>query len=120
MIEAYHFSSITINGQAYDYDVEVRPDGEVLEWQRREGHLIDVDDVKRAVEEEPEVIVIGSGYSGMAKVSQAAKNFIEERKIALTVDVTGEAVKTFNIICEESEEEEGKSKRVIGLFHLTC
>ncbi len=135
MIEEYHFGSITINGKIYTEDVEVRCNGaasgiargeprpfgrEVLEWLRKESHIIDIEAVKRAVEQNPEVIVIGTGESGIARVTEDARNFIKEKGIELIIDKTGEATKTFNVICEESLEEEGKQKKVIGLFHLTC
>ena len=120
MIQEYHFGSITIDGKIYTEDVEVRWDSEVLEWQREESHIIDVEAIKRAVQLEPEIIVIGVGESGMAKVAEDAQNFIKEKGIELIIDRTGEATKTFNVICEESLEEEGKQAKVIGLFHLTC
>ena len=120
MIEEYHFGSITINGETYGYDVEVRWTEEVLEWRRKESHIIDVADVKRAVEKEPEMIIIGTGESGVARVTENAQKFIKEKAIELVIDKTPEAVKTFNIIKEDSLEEEGRQKKVIGLFHLTC
>ncbi|MBZ9572706.1 hypothetical protein KJA17_00710 [Patescibacteria group bacterium] len=119
-IEEYHFGSITIDGKTYTHDVEVRWTGEVLEWWRKESHVIDVEDIKRALEQNPEVMVIGTGESGLARVTEETKKEIEEKGIKLIVDVTEEAVKTFNIIKEESEEEEGKKTKVIGIFHLTC
>jgi len=120
MIEKYEFRSITIDGKTYEYEVEVRWTGQVLPWGRREHHLIDVEDVKRAVEQNPDTIVIGTGESGMAKVTKAAEKFIQEKGIKLIIDKTEEATKTFNIINEASKEEEGKQNKVIGLFHLTC
>ena len=120
MIEEYHFGSITIDGKSYNHDVEVRWSGEVLKWWRKESHFVYPEDVKRAIDQNPEVIVIGTGESGVMEVGQEAKKEIESRGIKLIIDVTEEAIKTFNIICEESIEEEGKSKKVIGLFHLTC
>jgi len=120
MIEEYHFGSITIDGKIHNRDVEVRWTGEVLDWLREESHIIDIEDVKRAVEENPETIIIGIGKSGIAKVTENAQNFIKEKGVELIVDKTGEAVKTFNIIKEESKEEEGRQIKVIGLFHLTC
>ena len=118
MIEEYHFGSITIDGRTYNYDVEVR-DGEVLRWWREESHIIDTKDVKRAVEQNPETIVIGTGESGVAKVTEHAQQYIIEKGIKLIIDITGEAVKTFNII-KNSLDKEGKEDKLIGLFHLTC
>jgi hypothetical protein len=120
MIKEYHFGSITIDGKVYNHDVEVRWASEVLPWQRKESHIIDVEDVKGTVEQNPDTIIIGTGESGVAMITQEAKTFILEKGIKLIVDKTGEAVKTFNIINEESKEEEGEQNRIIGLFHLTC
>jgi hypothetical protein len=120
MIQEYRFNSIVIKDETYDKDVEVRWTGEVLLWKRQESHAIDIEDVKRAVEQKPEVIVIGTGESGMARITEGAQNFIRQADIRLITDKTGEAVRTFNVICDESLEEEGKQEKVIGLFHLTC
>jgi len=120
MIGEYHFGLITINEKVYNHDVEVRWTGEVLDWRRNESHLIDIGDVKRALEENPDTIVIGTGEAGIAKVTQDCQKFIQQKGIKLIVDKTEEAIKTFNIITEESKEEEGEQEKVIGLFHLTC
>jgi len=119
MIEEYHFGSIKIDGKTYNHDVEVRWDKTVLKWWRKESHFVYLEDVKRAIEQNPEVI-IGTGESGVTEVGEEAKKEIRSKGIELIIDVTEEAVKTFNVLLEESEEEEGKQKRVIGLFHLTC
>lgn len=120
MIEDYQFGFIIIDGQTYNHDVEVFWTGEVFDWWRKESHVIDLEDVIDVAEQNPEAIVIGIGQSGMAKVTEAAKKFIERRGIKLFIDPTEQAVKTFNIRKEDSKEEEGKSEKVIGLFHLTC
>ncbi len=128
MIEEYKFGTITINGKTYNYDVEVRwmPQEEnvyqfeILKWWRKEGHIIDIVDVERAVKENPDVIVIGTGSMGVAKVTKECEVFIKQKGIRLIIDRTEEAVRTFNIILEEAEEEKGKKEKLIGLFHLTC
>ena len=120
MIEEYRFGLIIINGKTYHHDVEVRWTDEVLDWQRAEGHIIDIEDVGRAVEQNPETIVIGIGSTGLAKITEDAQKFIQEKGIKLIIDKTEEAVKTFNIIQGDSVEEEGEQEKIIGLFHLTC
>ena len=67
----------------------------------------------RAVEQKPETIIIGTGESGMAKVTEGADGFIKEKGIKIIIDITGKAIKIFN-------EETKKGKKAIGLFHLTC
>ena len=120
MIEEYRFGSITIDGRTYNQDVEVRWTGEVLDWWREESHVIDIEDIGRAVEENPDTIVIGTGESGIAEVTENVYIFLKEKGIELIVDKTEQAVRTYNIIKEESEEEEGVQAKIIGLFHLTC
>lgn len=120
MIEDYHFGSITISGKTYNHDVEARWTGEILEWWRKESHIIDVEDVKRAIEQNPDIIIIGTGESGLAEVTKDAQQEIKLKGMELIIDTTQEAVKTFNIVQGESKEEEGKQIKVIGLFHLTC
>jgi len=120
MIEEYHFGFIRISGKSYDYDIEVRWTDEVLPWQRKEGHVFDLEDIQRALEQNPESIIFGTGASGIAKVTESAQRAIKDRGIELIIDKTEEAVKTFNVIKEYSKEEDGKQKKVIGFFHLTC
>ena len=120
MIEEYRFGSITINGRTYTNDVEVRWDDEVLNWQREESHVIDLNCIERALKENPEVIVIGTGEAGFAEVTEEAQEEIKSRGTKLIIDKTEQAIKTFNVRKEDSEEEEGVPEKVIGLFHLTC
>lgn len=120
MIEEYKFGSITIDGKTYHEDVEVRWTDDVLDWQREESHVINVEDIERALEENPETIVIGTGELGIAQVTEETQREIKLRGIKLIIDRTEAAIKTFNIRKEDSEEEEGKQEKVIGLFHLTC
>jgi len=61
MIEEYNFGVINVDGKVYNYDVETRWTGEVLKWERKEGHIVNVEDVKRAVDQNPDTIVICTG-----------------------------------------------------------
>jgi hypothetical protein len=120
MIEEYRFGSIIIDGKTYNHDVEVFWTGEVREWWREESHIIYVEDIEEAVELNPDTIIIGTGESGVARVDERAKKLITEKGIRLIIDKTEDALKTFNVIAGDSEEEEGEQNKVIGLFHLTC
>jgi len=56
----------------------------------------------------------------MMEIAQEAQDLILENGIKLVVDATEQATKTFNVINNDSKEEEGEQDRIIGLFHLTC
>jgi hypothetical protein len=120
MIEKYHFGLITIDGKIYEHDVEVRPAGQVLAWQRERSHIIDANDIKRAVEEKPAILIIGTGEAGVAQVTEEARRAIERQGIKLIIENTGQAVKTFNVVNEAAREQAEKRNKAIGLFHLTC
>lgn len=118
MIDSYKFGKITINGETYDHDVEVRWNGEVLEWWRNEGHVFGTDDLRRAVKQEPEAIVLGTGANGKAEVPKETKTFLHEQDIKVIIDKTPAAVKSFETLVEEGNEK--APEKTIGLFHLTC
>lgn len=130
MIENYQFGSITINGKTYNHDVEIRLRGsvsgetplewEILPWQRKESHLIDEKDVIRAVEQKPEIIVIGTGEMGVAKITEGAQRLITQKEIKLIMDKTKEAARTLNVILENLKHDKETGIKAIGLLHLTC
>ncbi|KPJ71698.1 hypothetical protein AMJ50_01005 [Parcubacteria bacterium DG_74_3] len=115
MIEEYRFGIIIINGKRYNYDVEVYWTGEVLSWWRKESHIFNAEDIKRALEKNPDTIILGTGAYGAAKVTEKTQEAIREKGVDLIIDKTEEAVKTFNIILEKEKE-----NKLTGLFHLTC
>ena len=113
MIDSYDFGQIVINGRRYTSDVIVFPNRVRDSWWRREGHRLHVEDIEGAVQEEkPEVLVVGTGYSGLMKVLPETENYLKSKGIELIVQSTREACETFNRLV--------KSKRVIAALHLTC
>ncbi len=121
MIEEYKFGSITIDDKTYKNDIEVRWTGEVLKWWRKEGHIFAIDDIKRALQQNPDLIILGTGYYGTAKVTEDCKKLIEEKGIELIIKKTKEATKVFNRKLKQGScSDNRKNPKVIGLFHLTC
>jgi len=112
MIDEYNFGEIVVDGIKYNYDVMIF-DKKVERWKRRESHYVFVDEIEKAISLNPEIIVIGNGYSGVMKIDKKVKEEIEKRKIKLILQTTRAAVKTFNDLLKEK-------KKVVGLFHLTC
>ena len=115
MINDYSFGKIIINDKKYNKDIEVRWNGKALDWWRDNGHVFALVDLKRALEQKPEVVILGTGAYGAAQVSEDVKKELEARRIKLIIEKTGEAVKIFNKAVKQKKE-----KRIIGLFHLTC
>ncbi len=113
MIESYAFGSIKISGETYKEDVEVDWQDKVIPWKRSQSHIIDVASVQKALIKFPEIIVIGTGKSGIAQVLEETKQEVEKRGVELIIEETPQAVGTFNNLKDQN-------KKVIGLFHLTC
>ncbi len=113
MITDYQFGLMIINGHTYNYDIEVRWDGNILPWVRKEGHIFNSDDVQRAINIKPEIIIFGTGDYGMARVAPETLTIINKQGIKAVTEKTPQAVQFFNNYLK-------KGKRVIGLFHLTC
>ncbi len=112
LIEDYQFGSLKVNGESYNEDLEIHWDGKILSWIRKESHFIGAEDIKRALQREPEIIVIGTGKSGIAEIGKETEKAAAKKGIELIKEKTDKAVEIFNQLRKE--------KRVIGLFHLTC
>lgn len=115
MIDSYDFGVMVIRGKRYTSDVIVFPEKVIDGWWRREGHRIYVEDLREIFSHTPlpEVLVVGTGYSGLVKVMPEVENALKARGIKLIVQSTGEAYKTFNQLLRSS-------RLVAGAFHLTC
>jgi len=112
MIDSYDFGRIVINGKHYNSDLIVFPDKVRDGWWRKEGHSLHVKDIDEAVRDKPEVLIVGTGYSGLMKVPAETREYIKSKGIELIAQRTAEACKTFNRLVD--------SKKVVAALHLTC
>jgi len=116
-IDRYNFGFIVIDGKQYVHDVLILPDGTVKEREpskaRFGSHKIVWDDVTKIVNEQPQVIVIGTGASGLTKLSEDAGIKLRQANINLVVLPSSKAVEKFNQLTQEG-------KRVAALIHITC
>lgn len=113
MIEQYSFGSITIFEKRYNSDLKII-NGEVYpDWWRNSGHSVDVEDVADILNAKPDYLIIGSGSSGLMKVCDRLREYLEDIGVEVIVEPTSKAVGTFNRMHDES-------KNVAAGFHLTC
>jgi hypothetical protein len=111
-IDDYGFGRIVIDGKRYTSDVIVYPDKIDPSWWRKQGHYLREEDLADVVAAGPDIVIIGTGYSGVMEVPQKTVAFLESKGIRVFVEKTGKAVEVFN-------EQQGNLK-VVGAFHLTC
>lgn len=112
MIDDYQFGSMTIDGKNYGNDLWLGVKG-VGQWWRKESHYVDREDILEGLKEKPEVVVIGTGASGVMEVGVEVGDLLKEKNIALIIKPTREAVREYNRLVKEG-------KNLIGFFHLTC
>ncbi|MCS7118523.1 MAG: MTH938/NDUFAF3 family protein [Archaeoglobaceae archaeon] len=110
MIESYEFGKMKIAGKVYTADLIVFPERVKTNWWRREGHKLNIEDLREIVDFKPEVIVVGTGYYGKMDIPEETKKFFEKIGIKLIYAPTKDAVRIFNEI----------SNKKVGAFHLTC
>jgi hypothetical protein len=111
-ISHYSFGSITVDGKTYRSDVIIFPGRVQGSWWRREGHNLVPEDLDEVVAAEPELVVIGTGASGVMQVPQSTVKWLEGRGIKVKVARTGEAVEFFNSLPDDTTS--------VAALHLTC
>ncbi len=109
-IDNYSFGNFIIDGRRYTSDIKLI--GENVKFWDAEGHNMTIDDVRDAVQFNPEIIIIGTGQSGMLKISLMIREYIENKKIELITTNTPEACNLYN--------EMSKTRKVAAILHSTC
>jgi len=111
-IQSYRFGEIVIEGKSYSDDLIVFADRVQAGWLREEGHVLQVADLKEALEAEPEVLIVGTGTQQGMKVASEVVTHTKKAGIELLAFDTRMACQMFNELV-------GKRK-VVAVLHLTC
>ena len=111
-IEHYSFGKIIIDGKSYTSDVIIYPERVSSSWWRKEGHNLNIADLTDVIKAKPDILVVGTGYSGAMKVPQETLKHLESNGITVKVSRSSEAVELFNTF--------QKDKNVVAALHLTC
>jgi hypothetical protein len=116
-IDKTKFGSITIAGEKYEHDVIIRLNGKVERRKKKlskelygTSHLISLAEAEYVYEDGAIWIIVGTGQSGMARLSPEAAVFFQEKGCTVKLLPTPEAIRCWNETAEA----------VIGLFHVTC
>lgn len=109
-IEKYSFGNIVIDSSEYTSDVLIIED-KIINWWRREGHLLQVVDLEEVFKYVPDILFVGCGASGLMKVDKDVERRCVELGIELKVGKTSTIVEEFNST---------KGRKVACGLHLTC
>jgi hypothetical protein len=112
-IESYSFGAIKIGGQEFKSDLIIYPDHVDDKWWRKEGHLLQMEDLAGVFALKPKVLVVGQGLPGLMKVDQRVGEHCRENNIGLLVLPTEQAAEEYNRMVNGPE-------KVVACLHLTC
>ena len=117
-ITHFEWGSYTIAGQVHGggqgvgKDILLSPQG-ISAWHEREGHTLKPKMLVRALELQPEVIIVGNGVNGALKVGKKAYKAAQEAGVMLQVLKTPDACGAYNQLVR-------RGKNVVLLAHGTC
>ena len=111
-IESYSFGRMVIGGKTFQSDLIIYPEKIDDSWWRKEGHLLQLEDLTAILTAAPEVLIIGTGCMGFMKVPDKLKKELAKRDIELHIAKSARAVEIFNSI--------HTTKKTVAAFHLTC
>ena len=114
-INDYSFGKITVDNKTYTSDVVMYPDKVDSKWWRKEGHYLQPADLTDIINAKPDILIIGTGASGVMKVPEETLKFVKSKGIEVHTDITSRAVGLFNKLVSEKP-----NKKIIAALHLTC
>ncbi len=116
-IDSFNFGFIVVGEKQYAYDIVILPDGTVKERSPGKGrlgsHSIARSEIEALTRTQPDVILVGTGVEGMARLAHDAEFYLTESNLDLTVMPSPQAVRKYNQCIEDGE-------KVAALIHVTC
>jgi hypothetical protein len=101
-----------IGGVIYTSDLIVFPNRIHPSWWRKTGHRLCMEDLREILEEDFDVLIIGTGHWGMMKVDKEVTQHAKSANFDLIIEKTQKAVQHFNTLSDR--------KKTVAAFHLTC
>ena len=111
-IDQYQFGKIIVDGISHSKDLIILPSRIISSWWRKEGHILNLEDLDEVLPTNPQLLVIGMGVYSRMRVSTEVEHALQAAGIAWIALPTGEACQEYN---HQSLEQE-----VAAALHLTC
>jgi hypothetical protein len=103
-----------INDVSVASDLIILPDSRIIDnWYRQQGHLLQAYDIKNLIISDPDILVIGTGASGMMKLDRKLSQQLINKGIQVDILPFIEAIEKFNTHTDDG-------KKVAAYFHLSC
>ncbi len=109
-VNSVKFGEVTIDKKTYYSDMIVWWDGKI-EY-REKSHEFDINEFLRLLERNPEIVVIGTGMSGVVNVPEEVEQVAKDKGVEIFKDLSPKAAKMFNGFVADG-------KRVVAVLHST-
>lgn len=116
MITSFSFGQMVIGADKYTRDLIILPDRRILpNWRRKEGHVLEMADLKSILPSRPDLIIAGTGVNDRMKMAPGLAKELLSMGIELKPLATDAAVSLFNTTIAQTPD-----RAVSACFHLTC
>ncbi len=114
VIEKYSFGRIRIDGKVFAKDVVILR-GQVVSpwWRKAGGHVFAPEDLVEVIAAAPEVVLLGTGYLGVARVREDTLEAFQAAGTRVICNRTGPIVEQFNRLSGEGSD-------LAAALHLSC
>ena len=113
-IENYTPGHVVIDGVELNRDVIVLPNRVLRNWWRRDGHSLVIEDLEDVLDELPERLIVGCGYSARLEPDPSVIDALQKRGVKV------EALPTEDAVARFEELEIRNPAAVAAALHLTC
>jgi len=103
---------MVISGNIYTSDLIIFPNKIESSWWRKTGHRLCLEDLQEILDEDFDVLIVGTGYLGLMKVDREVIQYAKSQGFSLIIDKTKNAIAKYNTLFSQ--------KKTIAAFHLTC
>lgn len=117
------FGKIWIDDNKYKHDVYLYPDGSIEKRDKSHssrigGHRsLSEWELNRILREEPDILIIGMGQSGVLPFTEGVEDMLEEIKEKQDIEIIKGNTPD---ILDKTNEALNSGKKVAGIFHTTC
>jgi len=110
-IDHYEFGKVVVNGQTYEHDIVIMPDGAISQGPE-DMHYVLLPELERVINTPGiKTLVIGTGAEGNGLLRKKLVKVVKEKGIKLDMMLTEDAMKMLN----------GTSKEgLVAMLHLNC
>ena len=116
-INSFNFGFIVVDDKQYSRDIIILSDGTIKDRDPAKGrlgsHTISKSEIEELIKGQSDVVLIGTGVQGMARVARDAEHYLMQPDLNITVLPSSQVVKKFNQHVEDGE-------KVAALIHVTC